>query len=560
MQDNNRGDRPVKKPFGDRKSFADKKPFAGKKTLTTELVDLDRDIAALLARRTRLLARAAAARHAKGLSLADANQERRMRRAWDDVAAQDGMDVRPLRQIFTLANGLAYGFAVKPESSRRKFIMNLDVHNKDLDLVGPASCVRTRLITALAAGAEGSCELEPVVVNDALVELVRALNQGGAKLSWQDNQVKSAGGKLDFAGKTLHAGDDPLNFYVLLAMALPQIGRTTVTGGTNLKLLDVTPAAGVLAGLGVRLTSIEPHISGAPVRLESAGMISGNCAVPSDFPPELALGMALAAPTYPQGLHMTWEKGWSGKELLHHAVDVLASCGVRAKLTDTDITVPAGTVKAPKALDPNVVYLDPELTSVLLALPRFSGASVTVSGLWNSADPKAKAASAMLKAAGVEITASATSVRATAGPWPNDLDLDATKGFFPLAVALGLAAPGDARIQVKEDEDTSPAEEMAGRMGRFARVSSGKVVIVGGGSNRWADPMKPYPSPSAAWSLSLALASTTTRGVTLANPGSLSEIWPGFWGLFADNFTPKEKETPHANAGKKGRRIRVRED
>ncbi|WP_461210109.1 hypothetical protein [Desulfocurvus sp. DL9XJH121] len=565
MTDDKRGGRPPRKQLGDKKPRADKKTFGGRKpfddkrTLTEELVELDRDLAALVARRTRLLSRAASARHAKGLALADPSQERRMRRAWDDVAGMSGLDVAPLRQIFALANGLAYNAAVKPESARRKFVMNLAVKDADLALPGPRSRTRTRMVAALAALTGADCSLYPAIINDPLIELVRALNQAGAALSWEEGRVVSAGGALDAAGKTLHAGDDPLNLFLLLALCLPQVGRTTITGGTRLKLLDLGPAAGVLAGLGVRLTSIEPHVPGAPVRLESAGMTTGACRLPGDFPPGLALAMALAGPTYPEGLRMTWDAGWSGAQALGHAVDVLASCGVDAELSETEFFVPRAALAAPKGLDPEVAFLDPELAAVLLALPRFTGGSVTLAGLWPAGDPEADAAEALLRAAGLEIVVSGEGVRSSAGSWPDELDLDATRGFFPLAVALGLASPGDARIGVAEDEDTATAEDLAGRMGRFARVKPGRVVIVGGG-NTWADPMRPFPCPSAQWSLALALASTTARGVTLANPGVLSETWPGFWGLFADNFKPKDKEPAHDDGAKKGRRIRIPRD
>ena len=531
-------------------------PF--KKSLTEELVDLDRDLAHMLAKRTRLLRIAASTRHDKGLPLADPNQERRMRRAWDEVASMQGLDVRPLRQIFTLANGLAYATAVKPESGSRKFILNAQIKGQDIELAGPRSRVRTQLFAALAAAAGAECTLEPVVLNDALIELVKAFNKAGGAMGWEGQSVLCKGGSLDMAGKTVHAGGDPLNLFLLIALAMPQVGRTTFTGGTTLKLLDLTGAAHVLAGMGVRLTPIEPHLSGAPVRLESAGMTTGACKLPDDFPADLALAMALAGPTYPQGLSMTWDEGFAGAEALAHAVDLLAACGVDAELAEGSFSVPHAELAVPATMDRETVYLDPELCASLLALSRMGASRVALTGSWPAGDPQADAVADMLRAVGVELEVSASGVSAVAGQWPEKLDLDATRGFFELAVALGLAAPGDARISVGEDEDTATAEDLAGRMGAFARVKPGRVVIVGDGTyNKWADPMRPWPSPSPEWSLGLTLASTTVDGATLANPGGLAEIWPGFWGLLADNFKPKDKE-PEDDGRKKGRRIRIR--
>ncbi|MBU1002404.1 MAG: chorismate mutase [Proteobacteria bacterium] len=533
-----------------------KKPLT--RSLTDELVDLDLDLAYMIAKRTQLLSRAAATRKAKGMSLADANQERRMRRSWDEVASRQGLDLRPLRQIFTLANGLAYASAVKPESASRKFIMTPEIRDLDLAMPGPRDRTITRLLVALGVLSGAKLELSPVVVNDPLVELVKVMNQAGASLSWEDGLVRSTGGTASLPGKTLHAGDDPLNLYLLLAMGLPQVGRSTITGGTPLKILDLSVVGHVFAGLGARLTPIEPHLTGAPVRLESGGMTGGTCHVSEDFPPLCGLAMALAGPTYPEGLNFSWDMGWAGAELMSLAVKVLADCGVTATLSGNEFSVRNGAYQVPAKPDRAALPLDAELCATLLALPRFAGGTVTLAGHWPADCLDAPVVANMLRAAGLKLEIAESGITSTAGTWPDKLDMDATRGQFTLAVALGIAAPSDARILVSEDEDTATAEEIAGRIGRFARVKPGRVVIVAGreASNRWAEPMSPFPSPSPQWSLALALASMTAQGVTLANPGSLSETWPGFWGLFAENFKPKDKE-PEDEGKKKGRRIRV---
>jgi hypothetical protein len=144
------------------------------------------------------------------------------------------------------------------------------------------------------------------------------------------------------------------------------------------------------------------------------------------------------------------------------------------------------------------------------------------------------------------------------GAWPEAVELDATApDLVPLAVALGLAAPGDARILVAEDADTATAEIVAERAGRFARVKPGRIVIVPGQGGEWADAERRMSSPSPAWTLALVLVSLHTPNIGLANPGGLAEGWPGFISLFADNFTGREKEPEPDDAKKNGRRVRL---
>lgn len=560
------GDRPYGKPGGDR-PYGGKpgggKPFGRRpeqrKSLTQELIDLEYDIANAIARRTELLARAAKARRDKGLPVSDANQERSLRRVWDVVAGRESLDVTALRGIYTLANGMAYSVAVRPESGRRPFVLAPLVKNVDLTVAGPRSQVRSRLLAAVAAAAGADCTLAPVVLNDPLVELVKALNQAGAEMSWENASVISRGGALSFADKTVFAGGDALNLYLLLAFALPQVGRMTFTGGTALKLHDLSAATQVFAGLGARLTGLEPNIPGLPARLESAGVTAGAFRVPDDFPAEAALALAVAGPSYPEGLRFTWGSGWQGAPMLRHAKAVLSACGVPCELTDDSFSVAPGAYAVPAEPQGEALPLDPVLSAYLLALPRVAGGQVTLSGAWPEGDPEADAALALLGAAGLKVDAGSSAVRTEAGPWPEALDFEARhEALLPLAVALGLCGSTDARIAYDDGADTGTAEAVAERVGRFARTKPGRLVLVAGkGPARWGAAERPLASPSTHWTLGLSLLSVQAPGITLSNPGALSETWPGYLTLLADNFTPREKEPEKHDGKKKGRRVRL---
>jgi len=536
-----------------------RKPGGRGQSMTEELADLEFDIANLIARRTALLGRSAKARIDKGLPLADPNQERTLRRAWDVVAGREGLEISPLRGIFTLANGLAYAHATKPEMGRKAFYFSPHAKDVDLTMAGPRSLVRTRMWAAVAAAAGADCTLAPIVLNDPLVELIKALNQAGSGLSWEGSTVRCQGGTLGFADHTVFVGSDLLNLYLLLALALPQVGRMTFTGGAALKVHDLGPVAGVLAGLGARLTALEPYSPGLPARLESGGMIHNTFHVPDALPAEAAVALALAGPTYPDGIRFTWGPDWGGAAMLGHAAAVLRACGVPCELTEGGFSVARGTLAVPAAPAGQDLPLDPLLAASLLAVPRLAGGRVALSGAWPDDDPLGPATRALLAASGLELDFSPTVAAARSGSWPEAVELDATDpALVPLAVALGLGAPGDTRILVDEQGDSATAEIVAERAGRFARVKPGRIVIVAGqGAGEWSDAERRMSSPSPSWTLALALISLRTPNIGLANPGGLSEVWPGFISLFADNFTIREKEPEPDDAKKKGRRVRL---
>lgn len=537
------------------------KKFGGRKpqrsfSLTDELVQLDRDLAALIARRTMLLGRAAHARQSKGKPLADPQQERRLRQVWDAEAGDKGMDLKMLRQIFTIANGLAYSGSVKPEKSTRRFVMYPHLRGLDLTMPGPKCTVRSRIWTALYSMAGKSATLEGIVLNDSLIDLAKSLNKAGGAVKWDNNSIIIGEGDVSYPGKTVFMGDDVLNMYLHLAFALPQVGRMTFTGGAPLKVLDLRGVAHVFAGLGARLTPIEPHLDGVPVRMESAGLTTNSFRVPDDFPAEAALAMALAGPTFPEGIRFTWGEGWKGAGMLSLAEEILGKCGLACVLRDDEFSVPAGSYNLPGTIDDAMLPIDPELGGVLLALSRLGADRVSLSGNWPAA-PEADRVADVLTACGVSLDTTGGTITATPGEWPEKVDIPGEGSVFALATALGLAAPGDARVTTGDEADTGTAETIAERLGRFARVKPGRMVLVAGdGRNRWKEPKTPIASPSADWTLALALTACIAPGIELANPGSLSTLWPGFWSLYADNFRPKSEE-PKDDDSKKGRRVRI---
>ncbi len=563
MQDNTPPGSPFGKKTGPGKYFNKAGSRGRHLSLTEELLEVEQELVTVLERRIWLLSKAAGARYGKGRSLADPNQERKLRRIWDDMAGKYGLDIRLLREIFTLANGLAYSRTVKPEAASRRFSMFPELAGVALTLPGPRCRLCACLLVVLMAESGAEAELGPVLVSDQMTGLINALNRAGMALERGQEKVTGNKGKLRFAGRAIHVGNDPLVLYLLLALALPQPGRSTYTGESALKLLPTEEIRKAFARLGARLTPIEPHIPGVPLRLESAGIHAEDERTPvlhlePTFPLECALALALAAPTYPKGLHLTFEPGFAADEFLL-VQKLLGLCQVEAALSATSFIVPAGPLQFPQDIPALALPLDIELSGFLLALPRVTGGSVTLTGLWPD-NEAAQAVVQVLQDSGLGVDKKEDSITTSAGNWPENINFTADRSTFPLAAALAIAAPQDARIEVEDGVDTATVEELAGRVGSFARVRPGRVVIVKGSEPlQWKDKAKPFVSPLPVWSLALMLLSTVAPGATLANPGGLSEVWPGFWGMFAGNFqsTQTKGEQESGDSTKKGRRVRL---
>jgi len=529
-----------------------------KRSITEELVSIDRQLTRLLGKRCYLLSKAANARKRKGRALADPGQERRMRSAWDELVKREGLDAATTRKLFNLANGLAYN-SVRNENSNksRTFKLFPKCESLDVSIDGPRDLEETRMWAAVAAAAEAKTELHPIVLNDALADLLKALNKGGASLIFEKGKVINAGKAPDFHEQKIYVGNETLNLYLCMAMVLGQPGISTFTGGASLKVMDLRAVAHVFAGLGVRLASLEPQSAGVPVRMESGGMTSARFSVPEGFPAEAAAALALFGPTYPDGIAFTWDESWDDEGLLRRVAALLKECGVPCELKKDSFSVRPARYAVPK--NP-AISLDPMLCASVLAVPYAAEGKVVLKGRWPAKRRIAGEIESFLKSLGctVNVSKEDITVELNARPEALDFELEHCSELVPLALAASLVAKSGGRIAIAEDFDSATAMDLGDRLGRFVRVKPGRLVVTGSDrGSSWVESEESWVSPTADWTLALALVSFVAPGILLANPGDLASVWPDFWQLFVNGFVPQPDKKEPEESGKKGRRVRI---
>lgn len=533
----------------------------GEGAYTEELLDLDHRLVDILARRSRLLAEAASARRSRGKAMTDVVRERRLRAVWDRLVKDHGLDVRGVRRLLDMANALAYGLASAGDKGQDRFTFRPTRGPASLEAPGPRDSLAARCWTALAAQAAAPMTLEPALINDPQVELVKALNQAGADLAWSKSGITAmAGSKPACNGKTIFVGADEFNWWLLLALSLPMPGVWTATGSAALKALDMGPAAHLLAGLGARLHSLEPYSSGLPARVESGGLTTGRARLAADVPPLLALALALAAPSYPEGLILEWDADWPGAEAMGLAQRLLRACKAEVELADGRLAVSPGTLRLPKSPE---LFLDPLTAAFVMAMPVLRGGRVLLDGRWPQS-PLADSAASLLRAAGMELELSGSRVSATAkgAQGTPELDCAGRSELVPLAAALAAAGSGEVRLTGLPD-DAEALEAMRELLSRHERlmVGEGEALTVTVAGPEHERERGPWPAPTPAWIMAAALAALNRPGLMLANPGDMSGLWPGFWTLYTSLFgggaERDEPEEPKDDEPRKGRRIKL---
>lgn len=416
-------------------------------SLLDEIKELDARILSMVSRRNYLMGKAASKRKLKGLPLGDPDMERRIFETWTAEAGSKKFDIKTARRVFEQLNNLAYATVAKPENRKLSaYVLSPPQRQVNVNFDGPSSLFQSKLWIALAAACGVDATLAPLCVNDQITELVKALNQSGAHLAWEGEAVESRSGDgIEFEDKLIFAGDNPMTLFLILAFGLKTTGKFKIAGGPILKQYDSRPLATVLAPLGARLNTLDLQSHGLPARLECGGRMASSVEITDETPAEFVAALALAAWTYQQGLTFKFEEGWHGLPLLKEVVTVLNACGIKAKLSDTQCSVPATkTTKFPE--DPKI-DLEPELCAALLAIPAFSGGTITINGSWPVGLPVADDALAALKSGGLKIEMSKNSITASKGEQPQDLTMNVGNAAALFPVGLTLAINSDTECK-----------------------------------------------------------------------------------------------------------------
>lgn len=536
-------------------------------TILEDLLDTDARLLAQVARRIKLVQRAA-----KGRQVLDRELEKPLWAAFDQVSRTQNLDPRLARQLFALLGSFGLEEQAPRRAADKPFTLIPRSEAADVDVTGPRSRAHTRMLAVLAAATGQALHLTGVVLSDPLIELVKALNQSGAHLSWAEDRLDAAtpekpgeGFPLRFEEVLIFTGEEPFTLYTLVALALRETGRSKFAGGASLKALDLRPLNALLLTLGARLAPMNPRSQGLPARLESGGRMASRLELGADTPPLFAQALALAAWSYPEGLRLALSADPRAAKAqafaLDEAVAVLNLCQVKARRQDDEYVIPAGNPKLPRATD---LPLDPGLSAYILALPAMAGGFARLSGaLALPADVLAD-----FKALGLEPGfegGAATCRNAPLNPGQS-LGMGESPEYLPLALALALKA-GGARLALPAGPEGAVSRawalDLLDRLGASHEPLSDQedraLVITSGPTALWQGVWN-APDP---WStLGLALLSFIRPGIALDNPGGLAALWPRFWALYnslpvARDLVPAPKEPEKHEPKSRTRRVRV---
>ena len=513
-----------------------------KLTLNEELEQLEQKLTALIHRRITLLGKIAGKRSEKNKSIVDSGLEKKLWSLWK--IHFKGENQRAYRQLFTILNSLSYARAEKKKFSEKPFCLYPTKNPLNVHIQGPGDIFQARICTFLAALADRSININNFPINDSLIELIKALNQYGAKLTWKEKIFSSNPATLSSVNKSIFVGQDAFNFYLLLCLSLGEAGVTRFTCASNLKILNLKPIQDILPQLGARLSSTFPQSFSLPARLEASGQIPGQITLPESIDPDFVPALCLAACTYRRPLKINLASRTSTYKF-RQTQKLMQSWKIKTVQSDQTLTIYPGR---PEPSENFQLQLDPLLGGYLLALPVFAGGKVTLLGNWPEESPLATAVYNLLTQAGLKLMTSATHITSTPGHKPEEclIDISDYPELAPLALPLLLSSKRPATLFMPTStEQAEFALDLLKFLNLDFKVYPARLEISFHGKVHQKDP---WHSPDVYYTLAYALISFIYRGICLANPGSVTAIWPDFWKIF-QNLPDPQNQPLATNAG-----------
>ncbi|MDR2695302.1 MAG: 3-phosphoshikimate 1-carboxyvinyltransferase, partial [Deltaproteobacteria bacterium] len=457
------------------------------------------------------------------------------------------------RQLFSLLQEVH--FLPKPDPDdepRRAFGLAPIQQPLTLSMPGPKACRRVRMYLALAAGSGRPLHIGDTLLNDPLTECIKAFNQAGSRLAWQEDGsvLARAGEPLPLPDKVIFVGDDSLNFHLLLGHYLGRTSHAKFTGDSKLKLDDFSVLRRFAPLLGARLTNVIPRTDGLPVRLEASGMLPQEAVIPADLPADAVTGLLMAAPCWPQPPVLDLASHPQADAILEESLDILSACRVRLERTGRRVRILPG-VAVPAA---PAVGMDLLLAASLLALPAGAGGAARLTGLWPECAPGRELVR-LLESAGLRVELADDGIcarmpenAATSGlPGFPDLSIR----FAPLALALAcLPALRGRQARLPELPREFGEAERDDFLHALGIALEGVCLLPPKAPVR--RDATPWTAPSPAWAMAYALAAFARPRLTLANPGIMTALYPHFWALYNALPAPQAAQAVYSGTGGEG--------
>lgn len=495
--------------------------------LLTDLSLLDNELIQLIAKRTHMISKLP-----KTGTIA---YEKQLRISWEKNATTISKDSLFIKDFFSLLQEIELSSETIEQISA--FCLNPKI--KPINVILPLpSCFRTtQLYMALATFSRTEYVLEHVLLNDPVIECLKALNQIGASFRWEKPDYiiykqpaveKRTSSPID---TVIHVGNDPLSLYLVVFLTVIRQARIKFIGKTSLKLANFASLRHFLPTLGARLINVIPGQEGLPIRVESPALLPSEVIIPENLHPDAVIALFMSTPGWDKKVTIVLEHHPKSHDIANEVIPLLNSCNIKTNvftsgIATSSICVTPGEVTLPKQITMNTYSIG---AATLLALPAFVGGSMVLKKSPGQITTTLKPVNDLLTNFGLEVTDSLETVNSRylekhiCKPLCNDF-LNVPDTLFPLAFTLYLIhiikEKKDTLLPLPNDIDLITIDSFLAQLGIVRTDSKLKGTT----------PLQiPWTSPSANWGMAFSLAAFLRPQLKLNNPGCIEALFPNYW-------------------------------
>ena len=556
-------------------------------TVLNNVLDIDRAIIKLIGRRSHYIAMLRRHRGQRDAA-AETNTERALRLSWEEAAQSVSTDPKLSRQLFKLLQEINPLSDHERQAQEGKEAFNLAPSPEPVDIALPLlPSLREAAFHVFLAVAGGSAlHLPGQILSDALIDFVKGLNQVGGHLSWDadGNITNRAGSVPKFGDRVIYAGEDSLHFYLLCALALASPGKVKFTGGSGLKLADLSAWRNTLPFLGARQAHLVPKSNGLPVHIECSALFDESVELPEFTPADGLCALLLAAPFWGVPIKLDGAANPAWDAVLNEILPIFKRNGINFTREQSSVSF-SGEKPAAIPENPSLTP-DPLLSTLILSIAALNPGKVTLAGAPDKNAPGAEALYKLMDWAALrlEVKGNGLSVfrperdkRADSGPVGPAPESPSQAGLLPehapVLLLLAAAKARDSRQAVPlppltfkadlgEDgpgeEFPLYAQEFLDLLGATYTPSKGDAPGTVRTAARLAPQSGAWTAPSPVWGICLALGAYLRPQIKLANPGIVTELMPNFWRLYNGLPKPEWQRRPKEEpAHEQTRRRRV---
>ena len=412
----------------------------------------------------------------------------------------------------------------------------------DLTFTPPGSKSLTNRALAMAALADGTCELRNVLFADDTHVMLDSLGRLGFRVevdrSSKTIRVHGAGGRIPRGEAELFVGNSGTTVRFLTALCTLGKGEYQLDGIARMRQRPIGPLVEMLRNLGARITSTM-NDGFPPVTVHANGLPGGHVRFRAESSSQFLSAVLMSAPYARHEVRVALDPNQTSWPYVEMTMRLMDQFGVLCELERDPDTREPKSITVPRGKYASTQYdVEPDASnaSYFLALAAVHpGSSIMLNGLGTSSIQGDAAFDGVLQKMGCEITRTAKSIRVASPATLRGIDVDMSSMPDTAqtlgAIALFCTGPTTMRglhtLRVKETDRIAALQIELTKLGARVEVSGDDAMTIHPPASVTPAAIDTYDDHRMA--MSFAVVATKVGGVVIKDAECVNKTYPEFF-------------------------------